>query len=391
MMNNRFFSKPQFLEIILYVCYNSCLMVERSEPKGNSSDHYLREIHVKGLRAWDYKEDPEGPTVRYTNTLRNLRDLREVLAYRDLADFPNFFGALSRDTQEVVIADCRRHEELMRALRQERGNDFRDDNWVPVQLTTSRNRPDQIQFITFMADVTDSEIVTYLDKISSDLMEEKVYITVGWKGNATSHYFISATRELRLREKKKEFEGINELGLLVHGIGTGDENDLIKILREGIKPRNEQADPTKPPSEVPDHVLLSMVGDRGYEETTTAFLRGASRTRPNSISVVIDPNYVREHSGDFIAVGDFFSPLHPQWKVFFEGKFPYNIQYQQVKAEVYGDEVITKFIPPAAIIAVIANESHFERIKAAFFGAHFRNKNLFLYTPVGTRCDWIDS
>lgn len=156
---------------------------------------------------------------------------------------------------------------------------------------------------------------------------------------------------------------------MVHGIETDSMEVLCKILNEGLKPRNEQEKPRVGYTVVPEYVSLSMVGDWGYERTSTAYSFGASERRFNySLTVVIDPEFVAANADRFMAVGQFFSEGGHMAEVFTEnGEIMNGIKFGLPDGvqcgDVFPDEVVAKTIPPEAIVAVIARESYKDRIE----------------------------
>ena len=159
---------------------------------------------------------------------------------------------------------------------------------------------------------------------------------------------------------------INQAGVLVTGIDTTSPEKLKTILMEGLKPRNEQKNPKKGYTVAPDWVSLSMVSIQGYKKTAAAFLWGANEHEFNSsLSLVLDPSYVKAHADEFKAVGGGFDPAKFTREEFCDpdGKILNGLQYEAGAEGVYRDEVHTKYVAPEAIVGIIANIRFIESVK----------------------------
>jgi hypothetical protein len=178
---------------------------------------------------------------------------------------------------------------------------------------------------------------------------------------------------------------INQPGVLVHGIDTTSSEVLKKILTEGLKPRNEQKNPKKGYTVVPEWVSLSMVGLDGYKKTAAAFLWGANDKEFNSsLSLVLDPTYVKAHADEFKAVGGVFNPAKSKLYDYCDpdGKIPNGLQYEAGVEGAYKDEVHTKYVAPEAIIGIIANIRFIQSVKENLENA-FPERKITVYDVDG--------
>jgi hypothetical protein len=109
-----------------------------------------------------------------------------------------------------------------------------------------------------------------------------------------------------------------------------------------------------------------MVGLDGYKKTAAAFLWGANDSESNySLSLVLDPSYVKAHVDEFIAVGGGFDPAEFTREEFCDpdGKLLNGLQYESGAEGVFRDEVHTKYVAPEAILGIIANIRFIESVK----------------------------
>ena len=170
------------------------------------------------------------------------------------------------------------------------------------------------------------------------------------------------------KTEKQAFD-INQPGLLIHG---AKPYDLDRILIQGLKPRNSQDRIREDGfTVVPDYISLSMVGAGiSPSKAVATFMYGASDDTFNrNITLIIDPEYVKSHANDFKAVGSSFSPDNHGRDLYCDSDDQiYNgIEYEEVETNHYGqvfaDEVLTRFIPPEAIIGIVTRAKHFSFLK----------------------------
>src|SRR4051812_8182560 len=168
-----------------------------------------------------------------------------------------------------------------------------------------------------------------------------------------------------LKRKEKKPVDINKPGMLLHGIeNLPPEAALQIVLSEGLKPSNEQQYRSHIYSLSPNRVCLAMVGKGGFKYSTAAAFGADEKTSSEYISVVVNPEYVRAHANEFRAVGACFNSRHPNGE---EYRKAMNKLYKGMRrtpalvgfffsGSPFDDEVRTKFIPPEAIVGVIAKQ-----------------------------------
>lgn len=180
---------------------------------------------------------------------------------------------------------------------------------------------------------------------------------------------------LQIMSKEAPRINLDTPGLLVHGIEGKPLEALCKILAQGVKPLNHHEDRDKQnrryASYFPDHVSLCMVGLDGYEATSTAWIWGttskwSNRFKRDSITLVIDPDYVKEHPEQFKAVGKLFSQEYRQYK--YGEEIPNRLTFEEVDCNVLADEVWADYIPPYAIIALVVRKEFRQYIPPEFTG-----------------------
>src|SRR6266516_2047864 len=111
-----------------------------------------------------------------------------------------------------------------------------------------------------------------------------------------------------LKRKEQKPVDINKPGMLLHGIeNLPDEAALQIVLSEGLKPSKEQQYRSHIYSMSPNRVCLAMVGKGGFKYSTASTFGADVRTFSEHISVVVNPEYVRDHANEFKAVGAFFN------------------------------------------------------------------------------------
>ena len=114
-------------------------------------------------------------------------------------------------------------------------------------------------------------------------------------------YPIAGAR-LANNEPKDEHATLVPTGLLARGIVEITQEDYLKVRSEGFKPKASGGVSKYHVNYFPEDVSLSLVTDIAFISTSLA-MYGPIES-PKNVVFVIDPNYVREHAGDFTLVGD---------------------------------------------------------------------------------------
>ena len=167
-------------------------------------------------------------------------------------------------------------------------------------------------------------------------------------------------------EARRARNGISEVnvaslkptGLLLRGILTIEEEEYIKIRKEGLQPKDEGGVSKSTANYAPDKVSLSLCIDGVF--SASSLKRYGPLKNPANIAFIIDPEYTRTHSGEFTLVGgNFYSLLVLLYdrESYIQGLESLGLDRHKVNRyrAAIGDEIESTSIPPDAVVGIIAH------------------------------------